>query len=262
VSTREAIDDYTAFCLGVRDLTGIDLLKYKRNQMERRLRTFSDQRGHATLADFLSLIARDKTELGAFLDRMTINVSQLWRNPEQWAQLEAVLLPELGTGGRIRAWSAGASYGAEAYTLAAVCRTAVPRARTTILGTDISAEMIERCRAGRFSEDDARDAPRAQLERWFERVENGWQARQELISMMRFEQGDLLRIQPAPDSLDLVLCRNTVIYFDEAVRDELHAKLAGALRPGGYLIVGNTERVGRPADLGLAQALPFIYRKA
>jgi chemotaxis protein methyltransferase CheR len=80
--------------------------------------------------------------------------------------------------------------------------------------------------------------------------------------MMTFEIGDLLRLRPQTASKDLIMCRNTVIYFAEPIRDELHGRLAQALRPGGYLVVGATERVSKPADLGLEMAYPFIYRKA
>ncbi len=76
-----------------------------------------------------------------------------------------------------------------------------------------------------------------------------------------FEQGDLLRMRPRAGSYDLVLCRNTVIYFTPDVRDALHARLAQALRPGGRLIVGATERVAEPDALGLVAEAPFLYRR-
>ncbi len=100
------------------------------------------------------------------------------------------------------------------------------------------------------------------MEPGFERVPEGWRARDVLRRMMTFELEDLLRLRPRPSSHDLILCRNTVIYFAEPIRDELQARLAGALRQGGYLVVGATERVSEPGDLRLEMAHPFIYRKA
>jgi chemotaxis protein methyltransferase CheR len=79
---------------------------------------------------------------------------------------------------------------------------------------------------------------------------------------VRFETGDLLRMRFPREAYDLVLCRNTVIYFTEEVRNELHARLVGALRPGGYLVIGSTERVAEPRALGLESTRPFTYRKA
>jgi chemotaxis protein methyltransferase CheR len=255
------VDEYERFCEGVRRLTGIDLLQYKRAQMERRIRTFAQRRGTDDLGAYLSTLAADETERDAFLDRVTINVSQLWRNPEQWVSLARDILPELTAGGRLRAWSAGCSYGAEAYTLAALCLETAPGARPEIHGTDIDPRMIARARAGRFSADDARSAPATALARWFDRDGDDLVAKRELSSLMRFDAGDLLRMPFPAGRYDLVLCRNTVIYFNEDVRDALHARLAGAIRPGGYLLIGSTERVSNPREAGLELVRPFLYRK-
>jgi chemotaxis protein methyltransferase CheR len=259
------VDDYLAFCGGVRRLTGIDLEQYKRPQMERRVRTFCERRGTPDLGDYAKQLASDGKELEAFLDRVTINVSQLWRNPDQWTRLESTILPELAKSskpaGRLKAWSAGCSYGAEAFTLAALSKQVGIR-QADITGTDIDKRIIARAKTGVFSADDARDAPSSLLSRFFEAQPDGcWKARQELQSLVRFEAGDLLRLKARPEAYDLVLCRNTVIYFTDEVRDALHARLAESVRPGGYFVVGSTERVARPADLGLEAAYPFTYRK-
>lgn len=260
-----AKDEYVAFCEGIRLLTQIDLGQYKRGQMERRIRTFAQRRGTPDLLAYLAVLKADRAELESFLDRVTINVSQLWRNPEQWSVLEREVLPELIAAaplGRMRAWSAGCSYGAEAYTLAALCRQLDGGGRAEIVGTDIDARMVERAKRGRFSNEDARTASPELLERWFTREGEEWQARRELQSLVRFEVGDLLRMRPRRDAYDLVLCRNTVIYFTEEVRDALHERLVASLRPGGYLVIGSTERVSRPRELDLVATHPFTYRKS
>jgi chemotaxis protein methyltransferase CheR len=252
--------DFEQLCQAVNTLTGLDLTQYKRGQMERRVRTFAERRGVPDLSEYARRLKGDREELDAFLDRVTINVSQLWRNPEQWALLQKQILPEVARNGRVRAWSAGSSYGAEAYTLAAVCREAGLVGE--IKGTDIDRRMVERAKRGWFSADDARDAPRAPLQRWFSAArDGGWQASPELMRSVRFETGDLLRVQPPAGHFDLVLCRNTVIYFTDDVRDALHARLARSLRPGGVLLVGATERVTDPSGKGLAPVRPFVYRR-
>lgn len=260
--TLASVDDYVEFCGFLRRLTGIDLSQYKRPQMERRLRTFYSNKGVHTLTDAIDRLKSDPQHLEDLLDRITINVSQLWRNPEQWEIIQSQLLPELAEQGQLRAWSAGCSYGAEAYTLATICHVALPGKRVSIIGTDIDKRMIERARLGLFSEDDARTAPENLLQLGFDRVEDGWRAKLNLRSMTRFDQGDLLQMRPKTSSYDLILCRNTVIYFSEPIRDELHSRLAEALRPGGYLVIGSTERVSTPSALGLSMQHPFIYRKA
>jgi len=256
------VDDYVVFCEGVRGLAGLDLLQYKRGQMERRLRSFSERLGIPSLSDYLVLLKRDPGELERFLDRVTINVSQLWRNPEQWVALGSKVIPQLAAAGHIRIWSAGCSYGAECYTLAAVCLERAAGVKVEIKGTDIDPRMLERARAGVFSQDDVRTVPPASLSRWFEQADEGWSAKPELRKVITFEGADLLSMKVPTQAYDLVLCRNVVIYFKEDVRDELHRRLASSLRSGGFLIVGSTERVSSIGELGLTPTQPFIYRKA
>jgi chemotaxis protein methyltransferase CheR len=259
-------DDFTALCELVRRLCGVDLLQYKRGQMERRVRTFAQRRGTPDLAAYGQRLKADKEELDAFLDRVTINVSHLWRHEDQWTALSKKILPELAERGRVRCWSAGSSYGAEAFTLAAVAMDSVggrAGVRVEIHGTDLDRRMVARARAGHFSAEDARTAPKALLQRWFVPAdEGGWQAKPELMRMTRFDVGDLLRMPIQRGKYDLIMCRNTVIYFTEEVRDALHARLADALAPGGYLVVGTSERVATPAQLGLTSPFHFIYRKS
>jgi chemotaxis protein methyltransferase CheR len=257
-----ATDDYVAFCDGVRAIANIDLLKYRRGQMERRVRSFAVRRGHHALGPYLTTLRGDAHALDEFLDRVTINVSNLWRNPEQWELLQRRIVPELAASGDLRAWSAGCSYGAEAYTLAATCRLAAPDARTTILGTDIDRRAIARARRGEFDDQDVREAPRAPLERFFDHDGRRYRPIAELRALVAFEVGDLLTMRPPRAAYDLVLCRNTIIYFTDDVREAVHARLAEGLRPGGVLVVGATERVSTAESIGLEFLAPFTYRKA
>ena len=97
--------------------------------------------------------------------------------------------------------------------------------------------------------------------RYFQPDDDGWLATDALRKHLRFRVEDLLHAR-YPTGLDLVLCRNVVIYFNDAARNHVHSGIAGALRTGGYFMVGATERVGDPAGMGLQTAYPFIYRKA
>jgi chemotaxis protein methyltransferase CheR len=251
-------DEFALFCETVRTVCDVDLLQYKRAQMERRIRAWTARRGSADLGAYGRTLKSDPAELDAFLDRVTINVSQLWRHADQWNVLASQILPELAARGRLRAWSAGCSYGAEAYTLAAVCRESIPATPVEIRGTDLDRRMIARARRGSFTADDARGAPPAWIRRHFPDGE----ATEELRRMVSFETGDLLRMPVPREHYDLVICRNTVIYFTEAVRDALHGRLITALKPGGYLVVGTSERVAEPGARGLESPFHFIYRKA
>jgi len=254
-------DDYALFCTGVQRLSKIDLSSYKRGQMERRVRSFAGSRGKPELLDYLALLAHDDEELEQFLEHLTINVSQLWRNPVQWQTIAQEVVPCLARAGGIRAWSAGCSYGAEAYTIAAICREIAPNAELEVHGSDIDERVITRARQGLFSDADLRTAPPRSVERWFERVADGWQVSDELRAVTRFTVENLLECTPKPAAYDLIACRNMVIYFTEQSRDALHTRLASALRPGGWLMVGSTERIVAAAAYGLELVYPFTYRR-
>jgi chemotaxis protein methyltransferase CheR len=256
-------DDFFALCELVRTLCGVDLSQYKRAQMERRVRTWTQRRGTPDLGEYGKVLRANSEELDAFLDRVTINVSHLWRHEDQFEALRRSILPELAPKGRVKIWSAGSSYGAEAYTIAAVCRDTVPNVRVEIQGTDLDKRMVARAKTGVFTPEDARTAPPKMLEKHFvKQPEGGWVAKPELQRMVRFETGDLLRMPIPAERYDVVFCRNTVIYFTEEVRDALHERLVKALAPGGYLIVGTSERVADPRRLGLTSPFHFIYRKS
>jgi chemotaxis protein methyltransferase CheR len=257
-------DDFVALCETVRSICGVDLSQYKRAQMERRVRTWTERRGTTDLMEYGKRLRREPQELEAFLDRVTINVSHLWRHEEQFEVLRRSILPELAKkSNRARMWSAGSSYGAEAYTIAAVCREAAPSLRVEIDGTDLDKRMVARAKEGKFSAEDARTSPPELLKRHFTLLPGGgWEAKPELKRMLRFQTGDLLRMPVPSGRYDVIFCRNTVIYFTEEVRDALHERLVKALAPGGYLVVGTSERVADPRALGLTSPFHFVYRKA
>jgi chemotaxis protein methyltransferase CheR len=254
-------DDYLEFSAGLERLTGIDLGSYKRAQMERRIRTYTERKDVGSLVDFLRLITKSQEELDAFLDRITINVSELYRNPEQYETLRTKVVPELKASNPLRVWSAGCSYGAEAFTLACMLsETLGGSARFEIVGSDIDRRVVHRAERGFFSEADMRSVPAKVRDRWFDRQDGGFQAKAQLKNHLRFRREDLLhdRFQ---NGWDLVLCRNVVIYFTDEARNQVHESIAKVLRPGGYLMVGSTERVADPRSIGLEPAHPFIYRK-
>ncbi len=257
-----AADEYLALCERVYKVSGVDLLQYKRQQMERRIRTWTQRRGTPDLGAYAERIATDPQELEAFLDRVTINVSELWRHPEQFTAVERTILPELAAEGPVRIWSAGCSYGAEAYTLATICRATAPKADVQITGTDLDRRMVARAREGSFSDADVRLAPKETIRRYFDpRPDGGWAAKAEVKRLTSFDVGDLLRMPIREGSNELVFCRNTVIYFNQEARDALHQRLVASMRIGGYLVVGTSERVSNARELGLVSPFPFIYRK-
>ncbi len=255
--------DYERFCGGVRTLLRIDLDDYRRGQMERRLRSFATRCGDRDLDAYLVRLRRDVAAREAFLDHMTINVSELFRNPERFAELERDVLPGLldRAGNRgLRVWSAGCSYGAEPYSLAVLLNEVAPGRRHEVTATDLDERMLARAREGRFTEADMRGVSASRRAAWFERDGNGARAVAPLRDAIRFRRLDLLA-DTFPANQDLILCRNVVIYFTDDAKDRLYARFLKSLRPGGVLFVGATERINRSEEAGWEKPGMFFYRR-
>lgn len=258
--------DFENFCRGIRDLLGVDLSLYKRKQMERRARGLASRNGVETLTEYLHLLKKDPALLDKFMERMTITVSQLWRNTDIFEAIQRELLPDLAKrnpNSKLRLWSVGCSYGAEPYTLAAICLEIKDRLGQVpqIKGTDINPRMIQQARLGHFSDEDARDAPPQLLQRYFDRPRGGgWTAKQELRSLINFKVDDLFAAKQ--DLVDMILFRNVAIHFERERRDDAHRALAESLRPGGLLVLGSTEMIVQPGEIGLERVRPFVFRRS
>jgi chemotaxis protein methyltransferase CheR len=258
--------DYDRFCSGIKVLTGIELAHYRQGQMERRLRSFAERQGLKDLDEYLAFLRRDKVALESFLDRMTINVSELFRNPERFEELEKVHFPQLLTTSPtgLRVWSAGCSYGAEPYTMSLILQEIAPGRRHEVIATDLDQIILAKARAGRFTDPDVRNVPKGRLAKWFDTVTEGgvtfYEANARLKSLVRFRHHDLLEDR-YPDNLDLIACRNVVIYFKDDAKQAIYERFLKALRPGGVLFVGSTERVHRAEEMGWERAGTFFYRR-
>lgn len=265
IETRDDISvygaDYVHFCLRLKKLTDIDLASYKAQQMHRRLENYMNRQG---LADFYALsvaVQKDPRKLDALVDFLTINVSEFFRNAEQWKVLrEAVLPPMIKSkmGQSVQIWSAGSSGGQEAYSLAMVVLEmgGVPK----VLGTDIDEPSLTKARAGAYSADEAAGAGRLYLAKYFDRTSDGYRAKEMLRRLASFERRNLLADE-YPQGLDLVVCRNVLIYFTDKGKQQVLKGLADSLRQGGVLFTGATEAVFNPAVYRLSQIYPFFYAR-
>lgn len=261
LTEQKAAADYQTFCQLVHRHVGLDLSAYKREQMERRLRVMADRVGAATLCDYWAKIADDPRALSLFLDRVTINVSEFYRNRDKFEILQQKILPALLKDRReLFVWSAGCSYGAEAYSLKILLTQLTPGVNHRILATDIDIRCLERARKGCFSADDLREVPDTVRRRYFTAAEDGFQIVPALRQGVTLQHGDLLR-DAFPERVDLILCRNVVIYFSDDAKNRLYRRFFNALRPGGYLLVGNTERIFDAQEIGYKSPLPFFYQR-
>lgn len=254
--------DFSNFKRKVKFAYGLDLDAYKRPQMERRLRANMDRCGADTFQQYYSLMEKNKTLADEFLDRVTINVSELFRNPDQFEVLRTKVIPELlnKKPGGLSVWSAGCSYGAEAYTLATILDETAPAGRHSILATDIDDRMLVRGKNGVFQESEMRNVTSSRITKYFDKSDAGYTAKASLKKIIKFEKNDLLEGR-FKTGFDLIVCRNVVIYFTDETKSTLYNRFVNSLRPGGYLFVGGTERIAEYSDIGLENSYPFFYRK-
>ncbi len=239
------------------NLCGVDLNAYRKPQLLRRLRSLLERKRADSLYGLARLL-EEPDELEEFKVFLTINVSEFFRNQQWFAQLEQEVLPQLPAG-PLRVWSAGCANGAEAYTLAMVLRRQRPGIRHYILGTDVDGPSLTRARAAVYTATDVKAVPEDILRREFIIEGDRYCLRPEIRLMVHFARHDLLR-DPYPRGLDLIACRNVVIYFTDEAREQVYTRLRQSLRAGGFLFVGGTETVLSPRRFGFEQYRPFFYR--
>ena len=253
--------DFNAFKRKVRAAYGLDLDAYKRPQMERRLRANMEKCGASTFQQYFTFLRRDSSLADEFLDRVTINVSELFRNPEQFEMLRQRVLPELfKRSSRLSIWSAGCSCGAEAYTLAILMNELDSDSHYNILATDIDDRMLARASAGVYQEHEIRSVAEARLAKYFTSMPEGYVVNKDLRNRIDFRKQDLLK-DVFRTGFDLIVCRNVVIYFTDETKAGLYRRFYNSLKPGGYLFVGGTERITDFAEIGFENTYPFFYRK-
>lgn len=261
------LDDFVIFKRQIAPWVKLDLEQYKPRQMERRIRAMMTRAKVDTLEAYYEILKADPQRLQEFIDGLTINVSEFFRNPEKFDELEREVLPELFSRfDRLRIWSAGCSSGAELASVAIVLDRLKALDRVELLGTDIDRGILERASQGLYYPYELKNLSAADFERYFTPVEGrGIEAgsarlRPELLRRLAYQPQNLLE-DPPLSSCHLILCRNVVIYFTQESKNKLYRDFFQALAPGGILFIGGTERILDFRDIGFLQPRPFFYFK-
>ncbi|MCR2803011.1 protein-glutamate O-methyltransferase CheR [Paenibacillus sp. SCIV0701] len=253
--------DFSQFIARIKRKTDIDLSQYKEAQMKRRLTTLRMKNGYSTFEQYYQALEQNKALMNEFLDRMTINVSEFWRNPTRWEVLKNRFLPDmLAANARVKIWSAACSTGEEPYTIAMILSELDALGRASLLATDLDNGVLEKAREGSYLERSLRDVPASCRSKYFKPSEGAFLVSDTLKKAIQFKQGNLLH-DTFDKGFDLIVCRNVMIYFTEEAKHALYHKFAAALKPGGILFVGSTEQIFSPGQYGFETADTFFYRK-
>lgn len=231
--------------------------------MKRRLTTLRAKHGFDSFLAYWAAIEKDRKLMEEFLDRVTINVSEFWRNPTRWETLERDFFPEWQKkNGRLKFWSAACSTGEEPYTLAMIAAQQQLSDRISILATDLDQAVLQKAAQGSYHERSIRDVPERYKQQYFLKAAAAghYDVDDKLKKMITFKQQNLLSDR-FETGFDLIVCRNVMIYFTEEAKHKLYHKFAQSLKPGGILFVGSTEQIFNPGQYGLQSAETFFYRR-
>ncbi|MBS4209768.1 protein-glutamate O-methyltransferase CheR [Bacillus sp. FJAT-50079] len=253
--------DYEKFISQVKQKTSIDLSLYKENQMKRRLKSLYEKKGYTSFAEFFASMTKDEQLFNEFLDRMTINVTEFYRNKARWDVLEKKILPRLYENNKqLKVWSAASSTGEEPYTLAMILTKFCPVQQISILATDIDEQALATAKTGIYSERSLTEVPQDMKKQYFQKKGNVYAFTNELKRTVTYKKMNLLS-DPFDSSFDLIVCRNVLIYFTEEAKDRLYKKFSAALKIGGVLFVGSTEQIFNPSQYGFEVEDTFFYKK-
>ena len=232
----------------VRDTRGFDFTGYKRSTIQRRLAkrmTAVGAERHDDYVDYLELHAEEFAEL---FNTLLINTTDFFRDPPTWEFLAAEIAPQLlaarSPDSALRVWCAGCASGEEPYTVAMVLASVMGdpsfRERVKIYATDIDEEALDQARRGAYGPRQIEDVPHDALERFFERTDQRYVFRKDLRRCVIFGRNDL--VQDAPISrIDLLVCRNTLMYFNAETQAQILRRFHFGLDDEGYLLLGKSE---------------------
>ncbi len=255
--------DYEQFKEQVLALTKINLHMYKEKQMKRRIDSLIAKHKINGYKDYVDAIKKDAKLFEEFVNYLTINVSEFWRNPDQWKVLEELVMPELikMSGKNLKVWSAACSTGDEPYSLVMLMSKFMPLSNIKVLATDIDKQVLEKARVGLYNEKSLAGLPKEFKDKYFTKIgESNYQISEEIKRCVEFKEGNLLA-DKYPTGLDLILCRNVVIYFTDEAKTEIYKKFNESLKTGGYLFVGSTEQIINYKELNYSSFKSFFYKK-
>ncbi len=239
----------------------LDLNSYKETQLKRRMDGLLARQKIKDYAELFHLLTSDRMAYQTFLDNLTINVSEFFRDPHRWLELEKKILPELlKLRGSIRIWSAACSIGAEPYSLGILLDELGPNRQHRLDATDIDKTILDTAQIGKYNQDAVRSVSNERLLKYFTASGSFYLIKDNIKKVVTYRRHDLLTDNYA-QGYDLIVCRNVTIYFTREAQDKINKGFSQSLHPGGFLFIGGSEMIFNYQELGLEKISPCFYRK-
>lgn len=239
----------------------INLDGYKEKQMKRRLDSLMSRYATEDYGRFYQLMVNDRSVLDNFLDNLTINVSEFFRDPKMFRVLEEKILPDLlHKKPSLRIWSTACANGAEPYSVAIILEDLAPGKKHVLEATDLDQKILKTAREGRYSFEAVRNVSKDRLDQYFQKDGKDFLIKKRIKERITFRFQDLLDGN-FQTGYDLILYRNVAIYFNRETQKRLNQRFVHCLNDGGFLFVGGSEIIMNYTELGLARASTGFYRK-
>lgn len=252
--------DYEYFKREILALTAIDLNSYKEKQMKRRIDTLIAKHKIVGYDKYVQAIKTDTALFEEFVNYITINVSEFYRNPEQWKILDEQIIPDMISkyGRNLKIWSAACSTGDEPYSLVMALSRHLPLSQIKIMATDLDKQVIAKAKVGLYTEKSIASVPADFKKKYFTQVGPSFKIADEIKARVEFKEHNLLK-DTYPTDCHLIVCRNVLIYFTEEAKDEVFRKFNKSLAKGGILFIGSTEQIMNYKDMGYERKASFFY---
>ena len=256
------LQGYENFKKDIYMLTKIDLDAYKEKQMKRRIDTLITKNKVKSYDEYVALIKKDKEKFEQFVSFLTINVSEFYRNPEQWRLLDRDVFPQLikRFGRNLKIWSAACSTGDEPYALVMALSKHLPLNQIKIIATDIDKQILDKAKVGLYNEKSLAAVPDDLKKKYFTKVGASYKIADEIKARVEFKQHDLLK-DAYPNGCHMIVCRNVLIYFTEEAKEEVYRKFNAALTKDGVLFIGSTEQIMNYKELNYQRNQSFFFQK-
>lgn len=255
------MEGYEKFKKQIYAKTKLDLSLYKERQMKRRIESLIGRYGISSYDAYYEKLNTEKKVFDEFVNYLTINVSEFYRNPGQWDVLREHVFPALlKRTKKPKIWSAACSTGEEPYSLVMCLSEFLPLSDIKIFAVDFDEEAMNKAKMGVYSEKSIANVPPQYVKKYFTPLGKGFQISEDIKRCVEFKKMNLL-LDPYPKGFDLVVCRNVMIYFTEEAKDTMYQKFYEALVSDGYFFVGSTEQIIQPQRYQFEPYKTFFYYK-